>query len=344
MQDTLHPTPGSGASIPLGTGPPALLLPSPPPSPRETSREIDMGLLSGSASLARYTITARPPEPDFDKVPFREIEPGSELRESSGFLPYEPGGEWQIGPRRWAFRVRVDTVRPDRTAMRELLARLVRGETEATGRPFVPAPRLKELRQEAEEELILRSSPRTHIVECVIEDRILWIGSAAKTRIGKILELLRRLGITAEAKTPWGDRGQGAAESDIVNLYEPGESVLGCRFLKALLGDPDILYEPEKGGVRLQTRHATVSLTGEVLPDLHRFVEKGCEILSAKLLMEGGTGLRLDGPSHRIQSLRFDGEPQAHWIEQLDERLGRIKEIVETLDTKYGQLAPKLGR
>lgn len=303
-----------------------------------------MGLLSGSANLARYTITARPPAPDFGKVPFREIEPGSEVRETSGFVPFEPGAEIEVGPRRWAFRVRTDTVRPDRTAMRELVARLVRGETEATGRPYVPAPRLKELRQEAEEELILRSSPRTNIVECVLEDRLLWIGTAAKTRIGKILELLRRLGITAEPKNPWSDRGQGAAESDIVSIYEPGESVLGCRFLKALLGDPDILFEPEKGSVRLQTRHASVSLTGEVLPDLHRFVEQGCEILSARLLMEGGTSLRLDGPSHRIHSLRIESDPQEHWIEQIDERLGRFREVVEALDAKYGQLAGKLGK
>jgi hypothetical protein len=54
------------------------------------------------------------------------------------------------------------------------------------------------------------------------------------------------------SKAPWLDREEPAVESETVELREPGESILGCRFLAALAGETDLFYEPIDGSVRLQ--------------------------------------------------------------------------------------------
>ncbi len=299
-----------------------------------------MGLLSGSLSLSRYHIPSLPPEPDFERAAFRELLPGSEVREHSGFVPMEPDAPYQVGAARYAFRLRVDTLRPDATAVAERVKGLVKSEQEMSGLPVGPKKRRK-LKDLAEEELLSQVAPRSKIIECCIDGKTLHVASTAKAYLGKVTELLRKVGIAAEHKAPWLDRGDPDIESQIVETYEPGESVWGCRFLKALVSDREILIEPEAGFVRLQTPDARVTLAGAVRSDLHRYLERDAEILAAKLLT-AETSFRLDGLSFRISSLKVETTRHDHWSELLDERLENIGNAWEMLDEKYAQLFPQM--
>ncbi len=302
-----------------------------------------MGLLYGSASITRFSVAVPGEGPDFEAAAFHAIEPGSEVRERAGIVPFEPGAPYEVAKGRWAFRVRVDRVRPDPTAVQERLKDLLRGEMEQTGKPFVGGRARKKLRELAEAELALREAPRMKLIECVIDGPVLYVGSTAKGWLGTVLALLRQAGVAAEFKAPWLDAAPEADEwSDLIMAKEPGQSVLGCRFLKLLLDDPEVLVEPETGSVRLATATARVILTGAVLRDLLRYVEEGAEILSAKLLL-AGVALRFDALSYRIQGLKLDPVRSEHWTLELDERLERIAAVWETLDRKYEALKPRLA-
>lgn len=298
-----------------------------------------MALMNGSVSVTRFNVPAPPEEIDFDEAAFRAIAPGSEVRESVGFVPYEPEADYAVGVRRWAFRVRVDQLRPDATAVRERVKELVAAEAEATGNPFVGAKKRRKLKNLAEEELIREARPRTRIVECYLDGDVLTVASTAKSQLGRVITLLRRVGVIAEPKAPWIDRGGEDAESMLVELDEPGESVLGCRFLGALVGDPLITFEPVDGRVVLQTRQARVTLVGEVLPDLVRYLERGAEVLRAKLTT-GEIAFNLDGPTWRVSSLKVDAEYRDHWAERLAERVDGIAAVYELLAEKYAELDP----
>jgi hypothetical protein len=305
-----------------------------------------MGLLSGSASVTRFHVTARPPEPDFDSAAFRAIAPGSEVRESIGFLPFEPGADYRVGNARWAFRLRIDRLRPDPTAVAERLKQLVAAEIEATGAPFLGPGKRKRLREMAEEELIVQTSPRSKIVDGVIDGvaptgapgDVLYLGTTAKNAIGLVTGLLRRVGVAVEPKAPWVDREEPEVESE-VELAEPGQSVLGCRFLAALAGETDLFYEPISGSVRLRVGETKVALTGVVLADVLAYLERGAEVLAAKLTT-GEVSFRLDGASWRVGGLAIDVGKHQHWTEHLDARLEAIATVFELLDGKYAQLDP----
>ena len=298
-----------------------------------------MGLLSGAASVTRFNLPVRPQEIDFDEAAFRAIAPGSEVRESVGFVPVEPEADYRVGAARWAFRVRVDRLRADPTTVRERVKQLVAAELEATGAPFVGPKKRRQLKNLAEEELIVQSTPRSKIIECAIDGDVLYVASTAKGQLGQVVTLLRRVGVTADPKAPWVDRQDPDPDSDLIEMREPGESVLGCRFLNALLGDRLLTFEPVSGRVVLQTRQAKVTLAGEVLPDLLRYAERGAEILSAKLTT-GEVTFRLDGPTWRVSSLRVETDRHEHWIGLLDERLEKIAAVYELLDGKYADLDP----
>jgi hypothetical protein len=301
-----------------------------------------MGLLSGSASVTRFNVSTLPPVIDFDSQSFREIEPASEVRESQGFIPMEPGAPWEIGARRFAFRVRIDKLRPDSTAVRERLRELIASELE-TGAEFVGPKRRKQLRELAEEELVAGAAPTTKIIEAAIDGDICYVGSTAKNYLGVVMQLLRRVGVVVEVKAPWVDRREGDVESQIVHVREPGESVLGCRFLKALVGDREVLIEPESGLVRLQEEDTRVTLAGAVLRDLHFFLERGdCEMLSAKLVT-GETAFTFDALSFRVSNLRVETGRHEHWTELLDERLEKVAAIYELLDRKYDELRSEMA-
>ncbi len=300
-----------------------------------------MGLLSGSASVARFNVTACPDLPDFDRLAFKAIDPASEIRESLGFVPFEPEEPYQIGHSRFAFRVRIDTRRPDATAVKERVKALVKTELEETGAPYVGPQKRKILRQAAEEELLAAASPSTRIVEGVIDDDVLYVGTTAKTHLGRVVLLLRQLGVVAELKTPWVDAGEPEVMSEIVETSEVGESVLGCWFLKDLVDDSDLMVEPESGYVQLQTHDAKVTLHGGVLPDLHRYVQRGSEILAAKLTTPDVT-FRFTALPFRVSSLRVETGRHDHWIEQLDERLEKISGVYGMLDGKYQAFRKRL--
>lgn len=299
-----------------------------------------MGLLSGSVSVTRFNVRGRPSELDFEQVRFQEILPGSEVRESRGIIPFEPGAEYQVGAARWAFRVRIDRLKPDPTAVKERLRELIRGELQA-GAEFVSAKRRKELRELAEEELIVASSPSTTIIEAVIDGDVLYVGSTAKANLGLVMQLLRQLGVVIEPKTPWIDRREPDFESEIVPIREPGESALGCRFLRALVGDREVVVEPESGLVRLVTEEARVTLGGAVLKELHHYLEKDAELLAAKLLV-GESSFRLEAPSFRIVGLSIQTGRHEHWTEVLDERLEKLAGVWELLERKYAELRSEM--
>ena len=302
-----------------------------------------MGILNGTVSCTRFNAAVPPEGPDLDGVSFRAIEPGSEVRERMGFVPYELDAPWEVGARRWAFRVRIDRVKPDPTAVRERLKELVKTEMEQTGRPFVGGKTRKKLRELAEAELALRTPPRTTIVECALDGDLLYVGSAAKTVLGSVLALLRQAGVAAEPKAPWLDEAPEVDElSDVVVPKEPGQSVLGCRFVKAVLDDPDVMIEPETGSVRLATREARVTLGGAVLRDVYRFIEEGAEILAAKLLV-GGVPVRFDALSYRMQGAKLEPVKDEHWTIELDRRLEQIAALWELLDSKYASVKDRLG-
>ncbi len=300
-----------------------------------------MGLLSGPVSVTRFNVAPFSSEPDFESERFLEILPGSEVRERVGFVPMEPEAPYEVGQNRYAFRVRIDKLKPDPTAVKERVKQLVRVELDA-GAPVVNAKKRKELRQLAEEELIVKTTPSSTIIECCLEGGLLYVASAAKGHLGKVIAQLRKIGIVADHKTPWIDRGDPELESDVVAAYDPGQSVLGCRFLRALMGDREIMFEGEAGYVQLQTAEARITLQGAVSTDLHRYVKRGAEILSAKLLT-GSASFRLDALAFRLHSLRLEIGSHEHWTELLDERLEKITAVWDLLDEKYKELASRLG-
>ncbi len=309
-----------------------------------------MGLLSGPVSVTRFNVAPFSVEPDFEAERFVEIQPGSEVRERVGFVPMEPEAPYEVGQNRFAFRVRIDKLRPDPTAVQERVKQLVRVELD-DGAAFVNAQKRKELRQLAEEELIVKTTPSSTILECCLDGgttsgplrgHLLHVASTAKSHLGKVIAQLRKIGIVADHKAPWIDRGDPEVESDIVAAYEPGQSVLGCRFLKALMGDSEIMFEGEAGHVQLQTAETKITLQGAVSTDLHRYVQRGAEILSAKLLT-GGASFRLDALSFRLHSLRIEIGSHEHWTDLLDERLEKITAVWDLLDGKYKELAGQLG-
>ena len=302
-----------------------------------------MGLLSGTVAVTRFNVVVPPEGPDFERARFWEIEPGSEVRERMGFVPFELDAPYEVAQGRYAFRVRIDQIRPDATAVKERLKELVKAEMEATAKPFVGGKTRKKLRELAEAESVSRQAPRTKIVECCIDGAILYVASTAKSWLGTVLTLLRQAGVDGDFKAPWLDEAPEADElSEIVVPKEPGQSVLGCRFLRALLEEPEVMVEPETGSVRLATREARVTLAGAVLNELFRYLEEGAEILTAKIHL-GTVPMRFDALAYRLNGLKLEPVKNEHWTIDLDQRLEQIATIFETLDEKYGALKGKIN-
>jgi hypothetical protein len=302
-----------------------------------------MGLLSGTVAVTRFNVAVPAEGPDFERARFWEIEPGSEVRERMGFVPFELDAPWEVAQGRYVFRMRIDRIRPDATAVKERLRELIKGEMESTGKTFVGPKTRKKLRDLAEAESAMRQAPRTKIVECCIDGPILYVASTAKTYLGTVISMLRHAGVEGEFKAPWLDEAPEADEmSDVVIPREPGESVLGCRFLRVLLEEPDVMVEPEAGSVRLATREARVSLTGAVLNELYRYLEEGAEILSAKIHV-GAVPLRFDALSYRVSGLKLEPVKNEHWTIDLDQRLEQIAGVFALLDGKYAALKERIN-
>lgn len=293
-----------------------------------------MGLLSGSASVTRCKISSQPEEIDFDAAAFKEIPPSSSIRERIGFLPVEPGAEYQVGQHRWAFRLRIDRLRPDATAVREKLKELMRAERDATGESYISPRKRKALREVAEEEILLNTTPRSKVIECCIDRYHLWIGTTSNAYLGMVLLSLQSVGVSAFLQTPWLERGDENPPSEMIGIREDYQSILGCRFLRALMNDEDLMVEAESGSARLVMPQARVNLSGAVTPELVRYVDLGAEILSAKLC-GAGYQFRFDALNFRVSSLRMETESHDAWEDLLDERLEKIEELYELLDGKY---------
>jgi hypothetical protein len=295
-----------------------------------------MGLLSGPLAAARFRIVSRPDSPDFEQRAFYAIVPGTEQRESTGFVAMLPGAPWEVGAQRFVFRIRYDKLRPDPTLVRERVAELVAVEMEQSPDGFVSAKKRRRLKALAEDEMMASANPTSRIVEGCVEGDVLYLATAAKTMIGRCLELLRAIAVEVEPATPWKD-GEEPVASPVLPSHEPGESILGARFLESLVGDSDIAYEPVSGSAKLVKDECVISLRGELLTELVRLVEAGAEVVAAKLLM-GDTVLRLDGLSWRLSGLRLTTGRHGHWTELLDERLRGLAEVWEALDGKYTEM------
>lgn len=296
-----------------------------------------MGLVSGSLSVSRFEVVARPAEPDFEALAFEPLPPGTERRESQGFVPLEPEAPYRIAHDLWAFRIRFDRVRPDPTAVAERLRAYERSETDGTGMDRPPARRRRELKTLAEEEIARATPPRTAFVEGALEGRRLYLASTARSRIGTCLTLLRGIGIEAYPKAPWTDAGVEPQLLPGVRFAEPAASAHGCRFLRALIEEGEAMAEPIAGAARVALGDVEVALKGAIHVELFRLFEQGGEPLSAKLVSEHGA-FRFDAPTFRIASLRVDAEEAGGWIERLDARLGKVGELFDWLDGSYAKL------
>lgn len=298
-----------------------------------------MGLLSGSLNITRFTVVSRPEVLDFEPLAFRDIAPGSEVRESVGVLPLELEAPYEVGHGRYAFRVRIDRLRPDPTVVRERLKQLVQSEMEMSGASFVGSKKRKQLRELAEEELILQATPSSKIIECCIDGELLYVASTAKSFLGLVAAQLRKIGILVEPKAPWLDGQEEEPAGDLIEAHEPGHSLHGCRFLRDLIGDREVIVEPEAGYARLQTPEARVTLSGAVLKELLRYVQEDAEVLAAKLIT-GESSFRFEAMSFQLASLRVEIGRHEHWTELLDERLEKIAAVFTLLEEKYAALKP----
>lgn len=300
-----------------------------------------MGLLSGNIACTRFNIVSLPQEPDFEQFAFRLIQPGSNFTESSGFVPFEIEEPYTVGAGMHAFRVRIDKINIDSTLVKERIKELIKLERDR-GEHLGPK-KIRQLKRLAQDEILATSAPRSKVIEAVIEGQVLYIASTSKGHIGTVLALLQKIGIEIEYKTPWLDESMEEIHSTWLDLKEPGQSLYGCRFLKALLEESDVLVEPEKGSIKLATpTHARVSLTGEVLGELDHYLDEGAEILAAKLIL-GETPLTFDGLAYRINAVKLETIKADHWTEILEARLELLKQVWETLDAKFQSLKLKLS-
>jgi hypothetical protein len=299
-----------------------------------------MSLLSGAVSLSRFYVLRRPAVPDFDQARFEPIDRESEERMSSGFSPFRPGSDYRIGDERWAFRIRIDRLRPDATRIRERLRELIRdeldaGEADVGGAGIVGPTRRRELRQQAVEEIVSVTSPSATILECCLDDDVLYVASTAVSRLGVVAEQLRRIGVEIAPKAPWTARGD---DFDSPVAVTPEDSSVGGRMMAELVGDTVLNIEPENGRVKLRTRDTEILLKGVVIHDLLYFLEHGAEIVAAKMVAEEAT-FDFDVESFRITNMAIDSDPDDDWKEQLNRRFEKISEVFEILDMKYYELS-----
>ena len=292
-----------------------------------------MGLLSGSLSVSRFNVTKLPKTVDFDQAAFQEIDPNSEVRYSQGFVPMEIDEPYEVGAKRWAFRVRMDRLRADPTLLRERFRELVRADIDA-GAQFISAKRRRELREQAESELTAHTLPGSRIIEGCLDGKILYVASTAKSYLGVVAELLRKIGVEVEPKAPWIDRGDPQRESSLISNLDPGQSVQGCRLLKELLGDSEVTIAEDNGYARVQTLDTKVTLAGSVLHEIMHYVELDSEILVANMAA-GDVTFRFDALSYRLSNLKFETEKHDHWTELLDERLEKVAAVFDLLDRKF---------
>ncbi len=295
-----------------------------------------MSLLSGSVSLSRFFVLRRPDEPDFEQARFESIDRASEERLSCGFSPFRLGADYRVDDERWVFRIRIDRLRPDATRIRERVRELVREEIEE-GAEAVGPTRRRELRKQATEEIVAGTSPNTAMIECCLDDDVLYVGSTAASRLRLVAEQLRRIGVEIAPKVPWSRRGD-EFESSFAVAPEASASRVGFQMMEELVGDTALNIAPEDGRVKLRTRDTDILLRGVVIHDILHFLEQGAEIVAAKMEAEDAK-FDFDVESFRISNLSIEIAPSDDWKETLNRRFERISEVFEMLDMKYYELS-----
>lgn len=292
-----------------------------------------MGLLSGTLSCTRMNVVAAPERVEFQTQPFRSLQKGSSLTQSQGFIPFELDEPFDVWPGGAAFRVRIDTLIPDATLLRERLKELVKIETEQVGRPSLR--RLRQLKDQAEDELRAQQSPKTKIIECVLDHHILYIGSTAKQHLGSVIALMRNVGVELAFKTPWLEQGEDQEPPAFLKIRDPAQSVLGCQFLRHLLNQPDIFLECQRGFVKLVTADGSdITLRGAVTSHVNRFLAEDTAFMVAKIIVEDAA-FQFDAFSYRISGLKGSDPGGDHWIEKLEARLDQLKAVWDFLDERY---------
>lgn len=302
-----------------------------------------MSLLSGSVSISRFNVVRRPVRLDFEEARFEPISPDAEESVSCGFVPFRPGADYRVGSQRWAFRVRMDRLRPDPTRVRERLRELVRADSangdEAVGVTGIVGPtRRRELRRRAVEEIAATTSPTSRIFECLLDEDVLYVAATAVAQLRIVAEQLQRLGVVIAPKTPWADRDADSRESVVAFAEGEADPAIGSRLMEELVGDSELTIAPENGRLKLATAETEITLSGVVIHELLHFLERKASILAARMATEGAT-FDFDVRRFRITNLRIEAEPRPDWEAQLNERLEKISEIFEILDLKYYNLS-----
>lgn len=230
---------------------------------------------------------------DLEAIEFREIQPGSEIRESVGVVPMWSGVDMKAWDGAYAFRVRVDTRRPNATKVRERVRQMVEVELEH-GAAIVGPKKRRELKALAEEELIFEAEIKMKMIEVYILGEDLLIGSASDSDVDRVVGLLRKVGIAPEPVFPWGqDVADGSS----------GREFLGR--LSMSRGE-ELWINSVDGAVKINLPEGRVSATGSIGQVLSLLHNKPHEIISAKVILgmdaEGGE-FHLDGFPWRIRGL-----------------------------------------
>ena len=80
-----------------------------------------------------------------------------------------------------------------------------------------------------------------------------------------------------------------------------------------------------------------ITLTGDVLSDLHGYLKRDAHVLAAKILHKD-MRFTLDGTTFRLSAIQFPRPGNEIWTENLDQRLEQMRELTEKLDEKFGTL------
>ncbi|MCB1051486.1 MAG: hypothetical protein KDC71_12885 [Acidobacteria bacterium] len=292
-----------------------------------------MGFMAGSVACTRFNVVATPTEIDFDRYAFSPILKGTYTKESVGFIPFEPGEPYEVGQGRYAFRLRIDKIQIDSTQLKERLRELIKTETELSGPPG--KKKMRDLKDLAEEELLMVATPRTKIIECYLDQYILFVATTSKGQLGTVCSYLKRLGVEVEYKTPWLDHQLEKDPPEWMELKDPAQSILGCEFIEGITHDEEIYLEGVKGSVKLATPEgAVVSLRGVVGQELERLLGAGAHVISAKLQI-GETPLSFDGSSFRIGTMKLRGFKADHWTMRLESRMEQIQATFDFLEEKF---------
>ena len=83
-----------------------------------------------------------------------------------------------------------------------------------------------------------------------------------------------------------------------------------------------------------KTRH-------DIENEVDRYIEQGAEILSAKILAET-FAFQFDGLAYRINGLKLDPYKSLHWIERLEARVEKLRDVWDYLDQKFQTAQPDL--